>query len=156
MFFKKKKSTFIENDKSDLSFSEVDRIAEADVYLAYGRKSQALSILNEALESGRLSPERHANFLKEKNLNDSAEQEFLDKIAVSHDLSFNYYISLTAGNNEKTIRSRLFLKLKNEINTRKGVEELEEKIEVYVQEIFSNMQELLTWTIDNYIEMEIE
>lgn len=66
MFFKKKKSTFIENDKSDLSLSDVDPIAEADVYLAYGRKSQALSILNEALESGRLSPERHANFLKEK------------------------------------------------------------------------------------------
>ena len=42
---------------SQLDANEVDPIAEADVYIAYGRDSQAEEILKEAL---RTQPERHA------------------------------------------------------------------------------------------------
>ncbi len=42
---------------SQLDSNEVDPVAEADVYVAYGREEQAEDILKEAL---RLQPERHA------------------------------------------------------------------------------------------------
>ncbi|QJQ07601.1 hypothetical protein EJG51_005295 [Undibacterium piscinae] len=42
---------------SQLDANEVDPVAEADVYIAYGRDSQAEEILKEAL---RTQPERHA------------------------------------------------------------------------------------------------
>lgn len=46
---------------SQLDANEVDPVAEADVYIAYGRDSQAEEILREAL---RNQPERHAVRLK--------------------------------------------------------------------------------------------
>jgi pilus assembly protein FimV len=46
---------------SQLDANEVDPVAEADVYIAYGRDSQAEEILREAL---RTQPERHAVRLK--------------------------------------------------------------------------------------------
>jgi pilus assembly protein FimV len=46
---------------SQLDTNEVDPVAEADVYIAYGRDAQAEEILKEAL---RLHPERHAVRLK--------------------------------------------------------------------------------------------
>lgn len=46
---------------SQLDANEVDPVAEADVYIAYGRDSQAEEILKEAL---RTQPERHAVRLK--------------------------------------------------------------------------------------------
>lgn len=42
---------------SNLDSNEVDPVAEADVYIAYGRDAQAEEILNEALKT---QPERHA------------------------------------------------------------------------------------------------
>ncbi len=42
---------------SQLDSNEVDPVAEADVYIAYGREEQAEDILKEAL---RLQPDRHA------------------------------------------------------------------------------------------------
>jgi len=42
---------------SQLDSNEVDPVAEADVYIAYGREAQAEDILKEAL---RLQPDRHA------------------------------------------------------------------------------------------------
>ena len=42
---------------SQLDANEVDPVAEADVYIAYGRDSQAEEILKEAL---RTQPDRHA------------------------------------------------------------------------------------------------
>src|SRR4029453_1491360 len=41
---------------SQLDSNEVDPVAEADVYIAYGREEQAEEILKEAL---RLQPDRH-------------------------------------------------------------------------------------------------
>jgi pilus assembly protein FimV len=46
---------------SQLDSNEVDPVAEADVYIAYGREEQAEDILKEAL---RLQPDRHAVRLK--------------------------------------------------------------------------------------------
>nr|WP_083412102.1 FimV/HubP family polar landmark protein [Janthinobacterium sp. 1_2014MBL_MicDiv] len=46
---------------SALDVNEVDPVAEADVYIAYGRDGQAEDILKEAL---RIHPERHAARLK--------------------------------------------------------------------------------------------
>jgi len=46
---------------SQLDTNEVDPVAEADVYIAYGRDAQAEEILKEAL---RTNPERHAVRLK--------------------------------------------------------------------------------------------
>ena len=46
---------------SQLDMNEVDPVAEADVYIAYGRDAQAEEILKEAL---RTHPERHAARLK--------------------------------------------------------------------------------------------
>ena len=46
---------------SQLDANEVDPVAEADVYIAYGRDSQAEEILKEAL---RTQPDRHAVRLK--------------------------------------------------------------------------------------------
>jgi pilus assembly protein FimV len=46
---------------SQLDANEVDPVAEADVYIAYGRDSQAEEILKEAL---RTQPERHAVRIK--------------------------------------------------------------------------------------------
>jgi pilus assembly protein FimV len=46
---------------SQLDTNEVDPVAEADVYIAYGRDAQAEEILKEAL---RVHPERHAVRLK--------------------------------------------------------------------------------------------
>lgn len=46
---------------SQLDMNEVDPVAEADVYIAYGRDAQAEEILKEAL---RTHPERHAVRLK--------------------------------------------------------------------------------------------
>lgn len=46
---------------SQLDSNEVDPVAEADVYVAYGREEQAEDILKEAL---RLQPDRHAVRLK--------------------------------------------------------------------------------------------
>ncbi|MBA5607883.1 pilus assembly protein FimV [Duganella sp. FT3S] len=46
---------------SQLDTNEVDPVAEADVYIAYGRDAQAEEILKEAL---RMHPERHAVRLK--------------------------------------------------------------------------------------------
>jgi pilus assembly protein FimV len=46
---------------SQLDMNEVDPVAEADVYIAYGRDAQAEEILKEAL---RTYPERHAARLK--------------------------------------------------------------------------------------------
>ncbi|MCS6945624.1 MAG: FimV/HubP family polar landmark protein [Sutterellaceae bacterium] len=46
---------------SQLDSNEVDPVAEADVYIAYGREEQAEEILKEAL---RLQPDRHAVRLK--------------------------------------------------------------------------------------------
>jgi pilus assembly protein FimV len=46
---------------SQLDTNEVDPVAEADVYIAYGRDAQAEEILKEAL---RTHPERHAVRLK--------------------------------------------------------------------------------------------
>jgi pilus assembly protein FimV len=46
---------------SQLDSNEVDPVAEADVYMAYGREEQAEEILKESL---RLQPERHAARLK--------------------------------------------------------------------------------------------
>src|SRR4030095_1936089 len=40
-----------------LTWNELDLVAEADVYIAYGREEQAEDILKEAL---RLQPDRHA------------------------------------------------------------------------------------------------
>ncbi|HEU0203486.1 MAG TPA: FimV/HubP family polar landmark protein [Burkholderiaceae bacterium] len=46
---------------SQLDSNEVDPVAEADVYIAYGREEQAEDILKEAL---RMQPDRHAVRLK--------------------------------------------------------------------------------------------
>lgn len=46
---------------SQLDSTEVDPVAEADVYIAYGREEQAEDILKEAL---RLQPDRHAARVK--------------------------------------------------------------------------------------------
>jgi pilus assembly protein FimV len=46
---------------SQLDSNEVDPVAEADVYIAYGREEQAEDILKEAI---RLQPDRHAVRLK--------------------------------------------------------------------------------------------
>lgn len=164
MFFSKKKETEIKDSKINESDkvlnnnleSEIDPIAEADVYLAYGRKEQALKILNEALESGKIVPAQYDKFIKEHFPQDSAETEFLEKITHRDEIFFHYYISLTAGNNQKVRRCRLLLKLKNEINTKVGIEELETQIDNYIKDLFEMNQELVTWTIDSYIEMNIE
>ena len=53
-------SSFIPS-ASQIASNEVDPIAEADVYIAYGRDAQAEEILKEALKA---APERHAVRLK--------------------------------------------------------------------------------------------
>jgi pilus assembly protein FimV len=53
-------STFAESS-SQIDTDEVDPVAEADVYIAYGREAQAEEILKEAL---RTHPERHPVRLK--------------------------------------------------------------------------------------------
>ena len=65
MFFKKKKENNINENSNHtkmleiFSDIEVDPIAEADVYFAYGRDKQAMEILNEALSIGKISQEKY-------------------------------------------------------------------------------------------------
>ena len=67
---------------SQFDTNEVDPVAEADVYIAYGREEQAEQILKEAL---RLQPERHAARLKlleiySRNGNEAAFSTVLDEL----------------------------------------------------------------------------
>lgn len=67
---------------SQFDTNEVDPVAEADVYIAYGREEQAEPILKEVL---RLQPERHAARLKlleiySRNGNGTAFAAMLDEL----------------------------------------------------------------------------
>ena len=77
-----------------LDTNEVDPIAEADVYIAYGREAQAIEILKEAL---RNHPERHA--LRIKLLEIYASKKDLH----AFDLLASELYSLTKGEGEEWV-----------------------------------------------------
>ena len=120
MFFKKKK----QEDKKEITIlnvednfdTDVDPLAEADVYLAYGREKQAMEILNEALEKKSISIEQYEQFLKDKKVSLSKKEQINNKKE-----DYSYYISITTGNNSFIIRGRTIVHLKNKINTTKGL-----------------------------------
>lgn len=161
MFFSKKKESKIQDNNSNINesvkyldeFSEVDPIAEADVYLAYGRTKQAMEILNEALEHGKLTQQRYDEFLEKNNLKNKTEVSILEEALISKNPDFSYFVSITAGNNEYVIRKRLTLTINNPIYTEKGIQEIESIIDNHVKEIYLKSIEPPTWTLDSYIEI---
>lgn len=161
MFFSKKKESKNQDNNSDINesvkyldeFSEVDPVAEADVYLAYGRTRQAMEILNEALEHGKLTQKRYDDFLEKNHLKNKSEASIVEEVLVSKNPDFIYYVSITAGNNEYITRKRLTLKINNPIYTEKGIQEIESIIDNHVKEVYIKSIEPPTWTLDSYIEI---
>lgn len=162
MFFSRKKESKKQgNDNTDINesvkyldqFSEVDPIAEADVYLAYGRTKQAMEILNEALEHGKLTQQRYDEFLEKNNLKNKSEVSVLEEALIIKNPDFTYFVSITAGNNEYITRKRLTLTINNPIYTEKGIKEIEKTIDSHVKEMYLKSIEQPTWTLDSYIEI---
>lgn len=145
MFFKKKKeenitkkNSLIENlDK--FSDMDVDPIAEADVYFAYGRDKQAMEILNEALSLGKISQERYDDFLLSHNKN-SITTNKVSKVEQN-----SYYVSITYVLMSKIYKKRFQIVLNHKIETKNGIKDLETQIKEKI--------ETEDWTLDSFIKI---
>lgn len=152
MFFKKKENKKEINDNNYLKLTDdinddIDPIAEADVYMTYGKYEQAMLILNEALKSGKISDKKYNDFITLKNLNNNSKEK--QKLITT----YTYYINLSLENNEYKFKNRFFIELDNKINTKNGIEELENKINKKINILYQNKFSNSEWTIDNYIEI---
>lgn len=145
MFFKKKKEDSNEKSKEihlleSFSDMEVDPIAEADVYFAYGRDKQAIEILNEALSTGKISKEKYENFI-----NSHSQKTEENKIETNINLVYLYYVSITYVFGSKIYKNRFEISLSNKIESKKGIKELEDKIKDKIQ--------TEDWSLDSFIKV---
>jgi phage tail tube protein FII len=147
MFFKKKKENNINENFNHtkmleiFSDIEVDPIAEADVYFSYGRDKQAIEILNEALKKGKISKEKYENFINShsKKIKDDEIKKEMNVV------NYLYYISITYIFLSKTYKKRFEISLSNIIETKKGVQELEQKVKEEIQTD--------DWSLDSFIKI---
>lgn len=144
MFFKKKsKQEKLNLDKTDIldleKFSDINPIAEADVYIAYGREKQALEILNNALEKGIISEKQYNDFLL-KNVKKIEEKEL-----IKNQENYLYYVSITYIALSRENKARFELNLHHKIETKCGIAELETKIKEKI-----NTEQ---WSLDSFIKI---
>lgn len=159
-FLSKKKNLSKENDISNKEFinnieeTEIDPLAEADVYMAYERHEQAITILNEALKNKKITEIQYNNFIESHNLKE-ANKKNIQKLSEQL-INYKYYISFTVGNEKSIIRQRVFVETNNSIHTEKGIKEIENFVEEIIKSIFMDSLFTTTWTLDSYIEINKE
>lgn len=133
----------------------VNPLSEAEIYLAYGRDEQAKKLLKAALDEGKITSDDYNNCLIKKNYEELIKPKkiahlYSSKLKPTEDI-YVYYINITTGYNEKIKRMRMFIHLKNKNNSIEGLEEIEEILNKYTNNLSTYQS---SWSIDYLIEVK--